>query len=147
MRRLRNVTVLTRDLDAALASWEKASGLKGYLLPLPESASFQGERASLEVGGISIDLLSPARVGQLQDALEERAEGLYCLIIETDAFLETVNDLRGKGVGVSEIGLAPDGLPGVLLDPASTHGVPIRLVESHPKPAEGSRPEPAEGKQ
>ncbi len=139
MRRLRNVTVLTRDLDAALASWEKASGLKGYLLPRPESASSQGERASLEVGGVSIDLLTPAHAGQLHDALEQRGEGLYWLIIETDAFLETVNDLRGRGVVVSEIGLGPDGLLGVLLDPASTHGVPIRLVESRPEPAEGKQ--------
>jgi hypothetical protein len=129
MKRLRNVAVLVRDLEAALAAWDRSSGLRGE-----RTESSEAQRASLQVAGVSIDLLSPTGDGALARALEARGEGLYWLIIETDVLVEAVAELREKGVAVSDIVAGPDGRRGALIDAASAQGVPIRLVES---PGEG----------
>lgn len=119
--RLRNVEVIVRDLSAAETAWANASGLR-------RAAKASG-RTSMRAGDVDIDLLAPEARPDVPRGLQERGEGLYQVVIETDALDIKVKALRAEGADVSEIEVGQDGLRSATISPASTHGVLIRLVE------------------
>ncbi len=120
MKRLSEVTVLTRDLDAAAAAWLASSGLK------TEITSGEGR---MEAGDVTIRLLGPHEGSHFAGLIEQRGEGMFDLAVEVEDLPAAVDDLRAKGVQVSDPMIGENGHQEAMIDPASSHGVPIRLVE------------------
>jgi len=112
-KRLTDVGVTARDLSAALSAWRKVSGLT-------VSGLDPGQRATMPVRDISISLIA---------ALPDESGGLRSLTIAVESLGDAVAELRAKGVAVSDGAVADDGVLSAMIDPKSTHGVPIRLVE------------------
>jgi hypothetical protein len=122
--RMIKLTILARDLDAALSAWKQASGLSG---PLVESD--EGRTAALAAGDISIEVVEPAPASDVAGQMERRGEGMFSLAVEVDNLQETVSDLRAQGVSVSEVEVGKEGQRQAMIEPASSHGVPISLRE------------------
>jgi len=112
-KRLVSVAVTARDLSAALSAWRKVSGLT-------VSGIDAGQRATMPVRDISISLIA---------ALPDESEGLRSLTIAVESLADAVAELRAKGVAVSDATVADDGVLSAMINPKSTYGVPIRLVE------------------
>jgi hypothetical protein len=121
-KRLIELGVLTGDLPAAVAAWAGASGLQ---------AEVRDGEGKITVGGVLLRLLSPEAGGRPAELLAAGGEGMYELVIEVDDVADTMADLRVKDVLVSGVELDEDGRREIRIDPASSHGVPIRLVEKH----------------
>jgi hypothetical protein len=81
------------------------------------------------VGDVLLRFLSPAAGRQAAELVASRGDGMYELIIEVDDIVEAMADLRVKVVDVSGVELGEDGRREIRINPASSHGVPIRLVE------------------
>ncbi len=111
--RLTDVSVTARDLNAALAAWRDASRLT------PSNVD-AGQSAVLPVGDVTLTLLA---------ALPDETDGLRSLTISVAALDEAVAALRARRIAVTEARVAESGVRSAMIDPGSTHGVPIRLVE------------------
>jgi hypothetical protein len=120
MKRLSEIGVLTRDTSAAAEAWTNASGLEVRL---------QGTEGLIDIGDVLIRLIGPDSASHVAGLVERRGEGMFDLAIEIDDFLQTIQGLRDKGVPVSDPMIDANGRQVAMIDPASSHGVPIRLVE------------------
>jgi 4-hydroxyphenylpyruvate dioxygenase-like putative hemolysin len=118
--RLAELVVLTRDADAAAAAWAKASRLE---------AEKTSAEARMAVGGVVIRLVTPSHDSHVAGLLEQRGEGMFDFAIEVDDLEGTVAQLRDKGVNVTDAMDGEGGRRQAVIDPASAHGVPIRLLE------------------
>ncbi len=112
-KRLVDISITARDLNAALAAWRAAS----RLTPANVDA---GQSAVLPVGDISLSLLA---------ALPDETDGLRSLTISVASLDEAIADLQARRIAVAEAQFAEGGVRSAMIDPGSTHGVPIRLVE------------------
>jgi len=77
-----------------------------------------------------LELVQPEGEGPYGDWLRQQAEGMCLVGIEVDDLAAAIAHLRARGAKVSEA--RTGGVPGVnlgLVDTASTHGVPIALVQ------------------
>ncbi|HXH22518.1 MAG TPA: hypothetical protein VNN10_10840 [Dehalococcoidia bacterium] len=119
-KRLVELSILTGDLEGAAAAWAKASGVRLDL------GAGEGQAT---VGGVLLRFLSPAAGRQAAELVASRGDGMYELVVEVDDVVETMAGLRAKGVDVSGVELGEGGRREIRIDPASSHGVPIRLVE------------------
>jgi methylmalonyl-CoA/ethylmalonyl-CoA epimerase len=122
--RLSHLTILTRDLEAARSAWQKASVLAG---PIEESDD--RAVAALPVADVEIELVQPKPGSAIEALLEERGEGMFSLTIEVDDLGAALSDLRAKGVGVSVLEVGQAGEREAVIEPLSSHGVPISLRE------------------
>jgi predicted enzyme related to lactoylglutathione lyase len=118
--RLAELVVLTRDAEAAAAAWANASGL--------EARNASGE-ARMDVGGVVIRLLGPAGGSHVAGLIDQRGEGMFDFAIEVDDLEAMLAQLRDKGVNVTDAMDGEGGRRQAMVDPASAHGVPIRLLE------------------
>ncbi|HEY7268271.1 MAG TPA: VOC family protein, partial [Dehalococcoidia bacterium] len=80
---------------------------------------------------VDIRLVGPSEGSHIAGLLEQRGEGLFDIAIEVDNVAAAVDDLRAKGIDVSDPRIGDGGRQEAMVDPASSHGVPIRLVEKH----------------
>jgi hypothetical protein len=100
--RLREVTIRVPDLDAAVHAWRTGISLEAVV-------DAAGGRASIEVNDIVIVLVESA----------DDAGGLAGIVL-------SVADLPAV-LGALDDALVPG--DEAAIDPASSHGVPVRLVE------------------
>jgi hypothetical protein len=119
-KRLIELSILTADLEGAAAAWAKASGIH---------LESRGGEARATVGDVLLRFLSPAAGREAAELVASRGDGLYELIVEVDDVVEAMADLRVKVVDVSGVELGEAGRREIRINPASSHGVPIRLVE------------------
>ena len=120
-KKLIELSVLTGDLPAAAAAWAGASRL---------AAQISDGEGRITVGDVLVRLLSPDAGRRPAELLTARGEGMYELVIEVDDVVDAMADLRVKDVLLSGVELGESGRREIRIDPASSHGVPIRLVES-----------------
>ena len=120
MKRLSEVTILTKDVDAATAAWANASGLQ---------TRRAGSDGAIDAGDVVLRLIGPSEGSHIAGLIEQRGEGLFDIAIEVDSVAEGVADLRANGVDVTDPMIGDSGRQEAMIDPASSHGVPIRLVE------------------
>jgi hypothetical protein len=112
VRRLESIVAAAGQPEEAARAWQETLGLERA----PE-----GETASprLRVGAAFLEITATG---------EGEREGLRALVIEVERIEEAVAHLRREGVAVSEVdGDGSRWTAGI--DPRSSHGVPIRLVE------------------
>lgn len=117
------VSVLVRDLDAAVALYRDGLGLPlRERTLLPESA---GERARFTVGtrATTIEVLAPRGEGEVAQALVAYGEGLYAVVLATPDLAASHRYLTAAGIATSAVPGRPDEL---LLAPQAALGA--RLV-------------------
>ncbi len=128
-KRIDHVVIATEDLEDAARLWERNLGLKpDASLDRPRGSGFMVSR--MPVGDAFLELAQPEGEGPYGDWLRQQAEGMCLVGIEVDDLAAAVTHLRARGAQVSEA--RTGGVPGVslaLVDTASTHGVPIALVQ------------------
>jgi 4-hydroxyphenylpyruvate dioxygenase-like putative hemolysin len=125
-KRIDYLTIKTDDAAGAAEVWGATLGLAGTA---PQA--MVGVRSiSVPVGDAFLELAQPEGEGPYGDWLRKQAEGMCLVGIEVDDLAAAVTHLRARGAKVSEA--RTGGVPGVslaLVDTASTHGVPIALVQ------------------
>jgi catechol 2,3-dioxygenase-like lactoylglutathione lyase family enzyme len=125
-KRIDYLTIRTDDAAGAAQVWEAVLGLKGRA---PQA--MVGVRSiSVPVGDAFLELAQAEGEGPYADWLRQQAEGMCLVGIEVDDLAGAVAHLRARGAQVSEP--REGGVPGVglaLVNTASTHGVPIALVQ------------------
>jgi 4-hydroxyphenylpyruvate dioxygenase-like putative hemolysin len=125
-KRIDYLTIKIDDAAGAAQVWEATLGLKGRA---PQS--MVGVRSvSVPVGDAFLELAQTEGEGPYGDWLRQQAEGMCLVGIEVDDLADAIAHLRARGAQVLEG--EEGGLPGVgfaLVDTASTHGVPIALVQ------------------
>ncbi len=125
-KRIDYLTIKTDDALGAAEVWGATLGLAGRA---PET--MVGVRSvSVPVGDAFLELAQPDGEGPYGDWLRQQAEGMCLVGIEVDDLAGAMARLRTRGAKVSEP--QEGGAPGVrfaLVDTASTHGVPIALVQ------------------
>ena len=125
-KRIDYLTIKTDDASGAAQVWEAVLGLKGRA---PQA--MVGVRSiSVPVGDAFLELAQAEGEGPYGDWLRQQAEGMCLVGIEVDDLAGAVAHLRARGAQVSEP--REGGVPGVtfaLVDTASTHGVPIAIVQ------------------
>ena len=142
LHRLRQVSFLVNDLDAA-------QGLYGRYLGMEPCHGDGQTSVVLPAGdGTFAELTRPGPAdGDAARYAENRGQGPYELVFETTEYDRLHAHLRGLGVGVSEE--APDlGFRALLVNPASANGARLRIVEvapGVPVSAAASRPWPLAG--
>jgi hypothetical protein len=122
--KLTELTVLTRDLDAALGAWKKASGLTGRVVETDDRRV-----GVLPVADVNIEVVQPQPGSRIERLIEERGEGMFSLTLEVDDFDSFVAYLRRHNVSVVLAEVGASNRREAMIDPISTHGVPMTLRE------------------
>ena len=119
------LSVVVRDLEAAVERFETLFGLKVY--QRTESKEFGFKNAILPLGKGHIELMQPTDPTKaVARFLETRGEGVYLVGFDTKDIPENVKKLRDKGVRVAQPG--PD-TPLAWVYPKDAHGVFVELRE------------------
>ena len=125
-KRIDYLTIKTDDAAGAAEVWGATLGLTGKAPQV-----MVGVRSvSVPVGDAFLELAQPEGEGPYGDWLRQQAEGMCLVGIEVDDLAGAIAHLRARGAQVSEP--QKGGAAGVrfaLVDTASTHGVPIALVQ------------------
>jgi methylmalonyl-CoA epimerase len=129
IKRIEHVAIAVRNLDAVRETFGKLGIGCDYEETLPEHAI---RLAMLPIGESAIELLEPqSEVGGTAEWLKAKGESLYHLCLEVDDIGAALEELRGKGVKLlDEVPRSGHGGHRIaFLDPASTAGILIELVE------------------
>jgi methylmalonyl-CoA/ethylmalonyl-CoA epimerase len=132
-----HVGIVVRDLDAAIADYERRYGLTvAHRLTLAgegvlrgEQIAFETDLAFLSLGNTDIELVSP-RPGPSPYArqLDEHGEGFHHLAFIVESIDEHLAQLGGEAEVVME-SAAPNGVRFVYVE-GTAHGVTIELLEN-----------------
>jgi len=129
IRRIRQITLAVRDLDAARATFER-------LLDEPSTDAFDigalGVRASeLRFGDALLQLATPAGSDHpLARFLQRRGEGIYNVAVEVDDLDAAVAELAAAGTRVSEPVEVEPGVRAAFVAMAAAHGMSLQLVDA-----------------
>lgn len=130
-RTLDHVTVAVRDLDAGLRAFALGYGLEPGDAETSVDDMLGARTACLPLPQGAIVLAAPLTNGApLARSLQAHGEGLFSVAIAVDDLQQTVDTLRGLGIGVRVE--EPDGVL-VAARPAmaSAHGARLEFVQRH----------------
>jgi methylmalonyl-CoA/ethylmalonyl-CoA epimerase len=129
IKRIEHVAIAVRDLDAVRDTFGKLGIACDYEETLPAN----GVRlAMLPIGESAIELLEPqGETGKTADWIRAKGDSLYHLCLEVDDIDAALAELRAKQVKLlDEVPRSGHGGHRIaFLDPASTAGILIELVE------------------
>ncbi|HWT08696.1 MAG TPA: methylmalonyl-CoA epimerase [Roseomonas sp.] len=128
-KRIEHVAIAVKNLDAVR---DTLAGI-GIACDHEETLPGPGVRlAMLPIGESALELLEPLNeTGRTAQWIRERGEGLFHICLEVDDIDASLAELRAKGVKLrDEVPRAGHGGHRIaFLDPASTAGILIELVE------------------
>lgn len=136
---LNHVAAVVRDLDAAVAHWER---LGARLVERAHLAESDTDVAVVELGGQQIELLS-SRVpdSRVSRILREQGEGIHHLSFEVVHIDQRLAEARSEGIRVLDAvprrGLHDRRI--AFLDPKDTSGVLLEMVEEIDRPEDTKR--------
>jgi len=117
------LSVVVRDLEAAIKNFETLFGLKVH--HKGESKEFGFKNAILPLGKGHIELLQPTDASSaIGRFLETRGEGVYLVGFDVEDIAGNAKKLRDKGIRVTEGG--PD-FPIAWVHPKDAHGLFVEL--------------------
>lgn len=128
--RVDQIAIAVEDLDAALALFERAFGLRASSRERVESDGV--EEAMLDVNGVWIQLLAPTRPDSPVDRfLAKRGPGLHHVGLAVRSVSEALDHLRAEGVDLIDEAPRPGGGGHTVafVHPRGTGGVLVELVE------------------
>jgi len=128
--RVHHVGIIVRDAEAAAETYTRLLGLEPVAL---EEYHGTLHVAFLRAGDVLLELIQPVRDDTPWAAvLRERGEGAHHVALEVLDLRTTIASLGSAGIGILD--RAPSRAPGntmsVFLDPATTGGTLIELVQS-----------------
>ena len=129
IKRIEHVAIAVRNLDSVRDTLARIGIACDYEETLPEHAV---RLAMLPIGESAIELLEPqGETGATAAWLREKGDSLWHLCLEVDDIEAALAELRAKGVGLlDEVPRSGHGGHRIaFLDPASTSGILIELVE------------------
>ena len=121
---IHHVTLAVNDSDSAALSWQNVLGLEAGDPVAVEG----GVRRRIALDNAYVDLESPSGPGSLADFLSRVGEGPFELGLSTPDIGATAAVMREGGAMCGETIEGEDG-PSSLIDPFSTAGVRLRLVQ------------------
>ena len=125
VKRIDHVGIAVKDLDAALATYERNFDLKADPARGGEVPVFAIRNAFVAIAGTDLEFFSPTTdEGPVAKFVKERGEGLYMLSIEVDDLTAAISELRSLG---ARVGDPINGLAFVSMK--ATHGVNLQLVQ------------------
>ena len=129
IRRIAHIAMVVKDLQAALALYERALGLTcSHMEEIPEQ---EVTIAFLPTGDSEIELLQPTTADSgIARFLEKRGEGMHHICLEVDDIEAMLAELKARGVAL--INERPkQGAYGriAFIHPKAAHGVLIELME------------------
>lgn len=128
-KRIEHVAIAVKNLDAVR---DTLAGI-GIACDHEETLPGPGVRlAMLPIGESALELLEPQNdTGRTAEWIRERGEGLFHICLEVEDIEASLAELRAKGVKLrDEVPRAGHGGHRIaFLDPASTAGILIELVE------------------
>lgn len=125
VKRIDHVGIVVRNLEEALATYERHFGLKADPSRGGELPALGIRNAFVPVGESDLELIEPvADQGPVAEFARERGEGQFLLSLEVEDLAAAVEHLRSLGyrVGDPRSGIA-------FVSPRSTHGVNLQLVQ------------------
>lgn len=128
--RIDQIAIAVEDLDEALATYERAFGLRPSRREVIDSDGV--EEAMLDVGGVWIQLLAPTREDSpVARFLARRGPGLHHLGFGVGSVSEALTHLRDEGVRLIDEHPRPGGggHEVAFVHPAGTGGVLVELVQ------------------
>ena len=123
-----HLAIAVFDPDAAASRWRDAFGLD--VSPLHEVPERGMYRVRVTLGSCYLDFVSPLRSGAMSRFLERNGEGPFLLSLGVRDLSETTAALAERGVPTRSETADADG-PGVTVDPAYTHGVPLQFLQAN----------------
>jgi methylmalonyl-CoA/ethylmalonyl-CoA epimerase len=130
LNRVHHVGVVVHDIDAALAVYRDALGMR---FVVEDTIEDQGVRAVLlDTGGGYLELLQPVVPDTgIARYLEKRGEGLHHICLEVDGIEAALAGLKARGVELIDETPRP-GLTGMIafIHPNAAHSVLIELVDA-----------------
>ena len=129
IKRIEHVAIAVRDLDGVRDMFATL----GIGCDYEETLAANGVRlAMLPIGELALELLEPTRPGtKLDERMARRGEGIDHICLEVADIEAALEELRGKGVALLDQ-VPRTGHGGhriAFLDPASTKGILVELVE------------------
>ena len=121
---IEHIGIAVRDLNAAIAFYEKTLGLTCY--NVEEVPDQKVRTAFFRVGTTKIELLeSTSADGPVARFIEKRGEGVHHIAFAVDGVHDALNEASAKGVQLIDGGPRPgaEGLEIAFLHPRSTFGV------------------------
>ncbi len=124
-KRIDHVGIVVKDLEAALATYERNFDLKADTSRGGEVPALGIKNAFVPIGGSDLEFIQPlSEEGPVATFAKERGEGQFMLSIEVDDINAAVEHLRGLG---ARVGDPRNGVAFVSMK--STHGVNLQLVQ------------------
>lgn len=125
VKRIDHVGIAVKDLDAAVATYERNFDLKVDTSRGGDVPVFAIKNAFVPIGGTDLEFFQPTSdEGPVAKFVTERGEGLYMMSIEVDDLAAAISELRGLG---ARVGDPINGLAFVSM--RATHGVNLQLVQ------------------
>lgn len=125
-----HVVIAVKDLDAAVANYEKIYGME--VSERREAPAAGMEIAFFRFGESFMELVSnTGDQGPIAKRLAEQGEGVHLVAMKVDNLEETVADLRQKGIRL--VGDPGEGNPikgQIFIHPSVTGGVLTQLVQA-----------------
>jgi len=121
---LKILTAAVKDVDAALATFQKNFG---FPLTRQVEAADGTRSAFLRIGAAEIELTSSTG-GTLADAVAQRGEGLFQIELEVEDLHAAQRDLGARGIA-AEFATDAGGRRLLRVAIAHTHGVPLVLSQ------------------
>jgi methylmalonyl-CoA/ethylmalonyl-CoA epimerase len=136
VKKINHVAIVVPDLDAALAIYQEALGLK--VTTIREVAEEEVVVGFLPAGDSEIELLQPTNdTSGVARFMEKRGPGFHHLCLEVDDIEETMAALKAAGAELiyEEPRIGEGGHKYTFVHPKSTNGVMIELYECQPEAA------------
>ncbi len=135
---IEHIGIAVRDLDSAIALYEKVYGLRCYAVE--EVADQQVRTAFFIVGGTKIELLAPTSAdGPVGRFIEKKGEGVHHIAFAVQDLAAALAEAEAEGVHLIDHRprRGAEGLAIAFLHPAATRGVLTELCE---RPADHVKP-------
>jgi methylmalonyl-CoA/ethylmalonyl-CoA epimerase len=125
-KKIDHVGIVVKDLDAAIATYRANFGFEVDPIRGGDVPAMGIRNAFIPIGESDIELFeSTASEGPVAKFAAERGEGIFMVSIEVDDIAAAVEELRGRGLRVTDP--SPAGVAFVSMK--STHGVNLHLVQ------------------
>ena len=125
LKRIDHVGIVVRDLETALATYERNFGLRRDPNRGGELPALGIRNAFIPVGNSDLEFIQPLTdEGPVANFAKERGEGQFLLSLEVEDLSAAVEELRAKGYRVSD---PNNGI--AFVSPKSAHGVNLQLIE------------------
>lgn len=136
IKRIDHIAIVVEDIQAALGFWRDTLGLG--LSHLEDAPEQQASIAFLPTGDSEVELVQPTTADSgLARYLTRRGPGLHHICFEVDDIVQTLADLKARGVRL--IDETPKTGSGgkrlAFVHPESTQGVLVELYELPPTSA------------